>query len=344
MVDLSFIENDLIRFAVMVIGSFVLATVVQFILNTYVKRITEKTKTDFDDIVLGIISKPVYWIILFVGLDISLKFQPLVVPYVTTVDAIFTIIFTFIGASLISNLLSFLVGRWLHVNQRFAKTPELVSKMITVVVYIVAILMVLAYFKVEISPIIATLGIGGLAVGLALQNTLSNFFAGLHILSDRPVNVGDYIELENAEIAGTVEDISWRSTRIKTNRNTIIIIPNAKLAESTIINASFPTRDINLFVELGVSYNSNLKEVEKTTLEVAKMIQETVPGAIKGFEPLVRFHQFADSNINFRVIMMVDKFEDKSPVRHEFIKALKERYDKEGIEISYPVRKIINSR
>jgi small-conductance mechanosensitive channel len=241
---------------------------------------------------------------------------------------------------MVSRIFSVLISHWLHVQKKYEQTPKLISKIVAVVFYLIAGMVILAYFKIEITPIIATLGLGGLAVGLALQDTLSNFFAGLHILTDKPVSVGDFVELENGAITGTVEDISWRTTRIRTISNTLVIVPNAKLANSTIVNDSLPNQETEITIQCGVSYASNLNKVEKVTLDVAKKIQQDVTGAVKGFEPTVRYHTFGDSNINFSVTLRLQTIGDRFRVRHEFIKALKERYDREGIEISWPVRKL----
>ena len=203
--------------------------------------------------------------------------------------------------------------------------------------------MVMNYFKVNIAPIIATLGIGGLAIGLALQGTLSNFFAGLNILSDNPFRVGDFIEINQQNISGFVEDIGWRTTRLLTQANTIVIVPNSKLADSIVVNQHLPHLEVATLIQCGVGYSSDLKKVEAITLEVAKQIQENVAGALRGFQPALRYNTFADSNINFTVTLRADKFSDRPLITHEFIKALKERYDREGIEISFPVRKIIQA-
>ena len=122
--------------------------------------------------------------------------------------------------------------------------------------------------------------------------------------------------------------------------NTFIIVPNSKLAETIITNYSLPVNEMAVRVECGVAYGSDLKKVEEITLDVAKQIQKTIPGAIKGFEPMMRYRTFDDSNINFRVILRVEMFEAKYMIVHEFIKELKRRYDVEKIEISWPVRKI----
>ena len=99
---------------------------------------------------------------------------------------------------------------------------------------------------------------------------------------------------------------------------------------------------MSLWIPCGVSYESDLKKVERVTLEVANEIQNSVDGAVKGFEPGFRFKEFGDSNINFTVILRIDEPTMRFIVRNEFIKALKERFDKEKIEISWPIRKIYN--
>lgn len=338
------IYNEYFKGFLIIVGSIIFAKVFHFILIRYIKKITEKTKTDIDNIILGIIKKPLYLLIILIGLYLALRSLSFFAPYISWLDKIFFVVFVLIVALVSSKILSVFMSRWFKVQKRFEKTPKLINKIVTIVIYLIALLMILAYFKIEITPLVATLGLGGLAIGLALQATLSNFFAGLHIISDKLINVGDFVELPDANVSGYVEDISWRSTRIRTLPNQIIIVPNSKLAESIIINDSLPEQEMAALVQVGVAYGSDLKKVEKVTIDVAKKIQETVPGTVKTFEPFIRYHTFSDSNINFTVILRVEKSVDKYIVIHEFIKALNERYDKEKIEISWPVRKIYQSK
>ncbi len=333
-------QNEYFQFFLILIGSIIFVQIFNFVLKKYVKRIVKKTKSDIDDIILSIITKPLYILIIFIGLYLALKSLSALAPYTVWIDGTSFVITVLIVSFLVSKVISILISRWLKVQKRFEKTPKLINKIIVAVIYLIAFLMILSYFKIEITPLVATLGIGGLAVGLALQNTLSNFFAGLYMVADKPITVGDFIELPDANISGYVEDIGWRSTRIKTLPNTIVIVPNSKLAENIIVNNTLPEQEMAALVQCGVAYGSDLKKVEKATIDVARKIQKTVPGAVKTFEPFIRYHTFSDSNINFTIILRVEKFVDKYLVTHEFIKALKERYDKENIEISWPVRKI----
>jgi small-conductance mechanosensitive channel len=203
-----------------------------------------------------------------------------------------------------------------------------------------AALVVLRRFNISITPFLTTLGISGIVLGLALQNTFANFFAGIHLISDKPIRVGDFIEVDGG-VSGYVMDIGWRSTRIMKMSNNVIIIPNAKIAESVITNNSLPDNRLSAVVECSVSYKSDLKKVEKAVLDVAKRIQGSVPGAVKDYLPSMGYISFGDYGIKFTVAFQAERFSDKFAITHEFIKALKERFDREKIELSIPVRRVI---
>jgi small-conductance mechanosensitive channel len=327
------------QFVLILVGFAIITKIVQFILVKYVRGIAARTKTDIDDIILKIITKPLCIFIMFAGLYFALKSLSVFAPYFTQLDAIFFVGTVLLLSLIISRILGVLLSRWLKVQKKYEKMPKLIGNMVAIVIYLMAFLMILNQFGIKITPLIAAFGLGGLAIGLALQNTLSNFFAGLHIITDRPINFGDFIEIEGG-LSGFVEDVGWRSTRVRTLPNTLVIIPNSKLAESVITNYSLPVLEMSTVIQCGVAYGSDLEKVENATIEVAKKIQETVPGAVKTFQPLVRYHTFGDSNINFSIILRVEEPAAKYIVTHEFIKALKKRYDEERVEISWPVRKI----
>ncbi|NCP83805.1 MAG: mechanosensitive ion channel family protein, partial [Bacteroidetes bacterium] len=207
------------------------------------------------------------------------------------------------------------------------------------VVFGIGILIILNSFGVSITPILATLGVGGLAVALALQDTLSNLFAGFHITVARQVRIGDYIKLESGE-EGYVIDINWRTTKIRMLPNNVVLVPNDKLAKVIITNYYLPEKEMAVLINVGVHYNSDLKKVEKVTCEVAKEVMKEVLGGVPGFDPFIRYHTFGDFSINFTVILRAKEFVDQYLVKHEFVKRLHERYAKEGINIPYPIRAI----
>lgn len=201
----------------------------------------------------------------------------------------------------------------------------------------IGLLVLLDTVGISITPILASLGIGSLAVALALQETLANFFAGLHVLADHPIRMGDFIKLESGE-EGYVTQIGWRSTRIRMLPNNTVVVPNNKIISSTITNYYLPEPELAVLVPVGVHYDSDLAQVERVTIEVARQIQKTIQGAVATFEPFIRYHTFADSSINFTVILRAREFVDQYLITHEFIKALHARYQQEGIVIPFPLR------
>lgn len=200
-------------------------------------------------------------------------------------------------------------------------------------------LILLDSFGVSITPIIASLGIGSLAVALALQPTLENFFSGIQIIIDKPFMVGHFVQLESGQ-EGYVHKIGWRSTWIRLLQNNIIVIPNSKLVNSRILNYYYPQKEMAVLVQVGVHYGSDLEKVEKVTIEVGKKVLKEVTGGIEDFEPFIRYHTFDSSSINFSVILRCKEFVDNYLIKHEFIKQLHKRYRDEGITIPYPIRAI----
>jgi small-conductance mechanosensitive channel len=323
-----------------ILGSLVLAKLVLSFLSVYVHRFVSKTKTTLDDEILKIMTKPFYFLVMAVGTEIAFfRVRELQAYKPQIIDAFF-VIYVLVAALVLSKLVRLVMSHWLKVKGHYKNAPRLISNVVVVIIYVIVALVILSYFNIEITPMIATLGIGGLAIGLALQNTLANLFGGIHILSDRPINVGDFVEI-GTDLTGYVEDIGWRTTRIRKLSNNFVVVPNSTLADSTIVNYSLPELETSCIVHCGVGYNEDLEKVEKATLKVAAKIQKTAEGAIRDFEPKVRFYEFGDSNINFRVIMRVERYVDRFVITSEFIKALKAEFTKQNIEISWPVRKIV---
>ncbi|KYK21757.1 hypothetical protein AYK24_03095 [Thermoplasmatales archaeon SG8-52-4] len=337
----NYIENEYLRFLFIFIGTIIFVTFSYFILKFIVKRTTGKKK--YGEFVLKKLSKPLLLIIFFTGIYTALKSHSLTYDYYQWIDGGIFVIITFLSAYLASNIMTILMIGYLKVKKGFERPPGLLNKTTSIIIFVIAIIIILGYFKIDITPLIAGVGLGALAIGLALQSTLTNFFAGVHIVSDQPIRVGDFIELEK-DTCGTVEDIGWRSTRIRMLTDNLLIIPNGQLAEHNIINYSMPKQDFSIWVPCGVAYESDLRKVESVTLEVAREIQQTVEGAVKDFEPGFRYREFGDSNINFVAILRIVEPMGRFVVRNEFIKALKERFDKENIEISWPIRKIYNMK
>jgi len=221
------------------------------------------------------------------------------------------------------------------------KMPSLTlfTNLTRIIVYVIGFLIILQSLGISITPLLTALGVGGLAVALALQDTLSNLFAGIFIISTRLVQPDDYIRLSTG-VEGFVKDINWRNTIIRTMANNENIIPNAELSKSILTNFSRPAKEMSLIVPVSVSYDSDLNKVEEVVRQVARKVLHEIEGGVKEFEPIIRYSSFGDSGINLNVIVRVQEFHVQYPIQHELIKRIHRRFKEEKIEIPFPVRTV----
>jgi small-conductance mechanosensitive channel len=216
---------------------------------------------------------------------------------------------------------------------------SLVTNVTRFIVLVIGFLLVLSVLQVNITPMLTTLGIAGLAVSLALQATLTDLVSGMLLLASRQLAVGEYIKLSTGE-EGYISDITWRTTTIRQLSNNVVIVPNSKMTSLPVINFHTNTQHSGVSVELGVSYNSDLEQVERVTIEVARDVMQTVKGGLPDFEPSVRFNTLGDYSIRLSANMQAQEIGDQYLIRHEFIKRLRRRYQQEGITIPYPVQTV----
>lgn len=212
-----------------------------------------------------------------------------------------------------------------------------------VVVYGLGALLALDLLQVNISPLIAGLGLSGLAVALALQPTLANLFAGTYVMTEGVVNPGDYIELESG-VAGYVIDVSWRSTRLRTWTNNLVVVPNSRFAETIITNFQRPIPAVNVYLTCGVSYDSDLLLVEQVCREVMDDLLEKDPRAVKEYGSYFGFEDFDDSNVGFYLFVQARDRLASFEVRSLLIQEVRQRFREEGIVINYPMRTLNLSR
>ncbi len=230
-----------------------------------------------------------------------------------------------------------------------AQSVRLVGNLARATVIGLGALVALASLGISITPLLTALGVGGLAVGLALQDTLANLFAGIHILVSRQVRPGDFVRLESGE-QGYIQDITWRYTTVRQTSNNVTVVPNSKLASAIITNYYLPDPELAVTVPVSVSDASDLAHVEAVTTAVAKEVMTDVAGAVPTFEPSVRFSAFGDGAINVAVSLRAREFGDQDLLKHELIKRLQVRYRAEGIETpkrtvySVPVAAPVRSR
>jgi len=328
--------NNYLILVIYVVSGILLGFIFEKIIIYQLKKITEKTKWKGDDIIVRSFKNMIICIFGLIGVYYGIKYITLKPDISDFIKNSLKIIAVFIITIITSRILSGFVKLYSNNNKNLVPSSSILLNLTKVIVFVIGFLFALQSVGVSVTPLLTALGIGGLAVALALQDTLSNLFAGLTILVSKQINQGDYIKLENGD-EGYIIDITWRNTSIKALSNRIIIIPNSKLASSIINNYSIPDKEISVLINIGVSYSSDLNKVERVTIETAQETMKTVTGAISEFNPFIRYNAFGDYAIEFTVILRAKEFVDQYLIKHEFIKNLHERYLKENIEIPFPI-------
>jgi small-conductance mechanosensitive channel len=219
---------------------------------------------------------------------------PIPSKWVKYIDALLIILFVLASYLFVDRMMVEILRRYDKKVDIIASSTGVMKTLYRALILAFIFLIVLDRLKITITPFLASLGIGGLVVALALQDTLSNFFSGIYINLDKPIRIGDYIRLESGQ-EGYVIHIGWRSTRIRMLPNNILIVPNARLVSSQITNFYLPESQLAVLVNVGVSYQSDLEKVERVTIEVAREILQETAGAVKEFEPFIRFNTFGES-------------------------------------------------
>ena len=302
-------------------------------------RWAKDTKSQIDDVIISAVKGPFIIWFLMLGIYFAIEISKVPENIVNIAGKILLVLGIISATLVLANIATKLIKIYSGKLETALPVTSLTQNITRIIVFGIGVLIILNSLGISIAPILATLGIGGLAVALALQDTLANLFAGFHIIMARQVKVGDYIKLESGE-EGYVTDITWRTTKIKMLPNNVVLVPNEKLTKAIVTNYYLPDKEIAVLVNLGVHYKSDLKKVEEITCEVARKVMKEIPGGVPGFEPFIRYNNFGDFSVQFTVILRAREFVDQYLIKHEFIKRLHERSAKEGIVIPYPIRAI----
>jgi small-conductance mechanosensitive channel len=311
----------------------VVAMIINFVVLRRLASLTKYTRGVWDDVLFAEVRKRMPFWGLLVGLWLSVGRWALASDWHTFVSRA-------LAATLVMSVtLSIAAGATRMVvdyGQRATHgvpVPGLVSNMVRFVVISLGLLIVLNGFEVEITPILAALGVGGLAVALALQDPLSNLFSGLFVTLAGQLRIGDYVRMDFG-VEGTITDFNWHSTRITAPSGDPIIVPNSRIARAVVTNFSLPSREVGFNVEFVLAPGVDLARVEQVTLEVAREVLRAVEGGVAAFEPQIRVLAYVDLGIRIAVVMRAQSFADQALLKHELLKRLDARYRKEGIAVA----------
>ena len=336
-------QEQIIEIAIVISGSILLGWLVKKLIFPIFYKLTHKTKWKSDDLVIKTIG---HWVILWFFLAACFYVLPIFSEAYSLSKSNIEIFEDIIGALYIFSLawgtasvVSGIIDIRSDQNDSEIASSSILGNIIRVIIYCLGIILILHNFGVAIAPMVTALGVGGLAVALALQSTLSNLFAGLQIIASGKINIGDFVQLENGQ-KGFIRDITWRNTAIETAQNNFVIVPNSKMADSIVENFFLVDKEITFNVIVGVGYESDLDKVERVSIEVAKKVLLHAEGGVRDFEPFVRFFNFGDSSIDLKIFLRVTEYANQFIIISEFIKALQKRYKEENINIPFPTRTV----
>lgn len=356
---LPYLENPYLPSVLISLGALLLGIFLRWITGKWLVRMASRSENKYDDILVDALRRSILYIVLLTGLNVALRELPrakIIMPYARPfLTASFILLLSYI----LTKVLKMLVRIRAEHDQSRMAAVSLTRRSIEIVVYTVACVMVLRAFGVDIAPIITALGVGGLAVALALQDTLSNFFAGIYITLANQIRVGDYIRISDGNFEGYVRDIGWRNTTIEMQEMNSVLIPNNKLSQAIVTNFHLPDEIQYLLLTFGVHHNTDPQLVEDVLMKMVHecghatrdeaFSHEQAPGKIRGLlytpEPVVRFREFGEFTLNFRFFIAISHFDLQFETRSNVMKQVYYTFKQHGIVIPMPIRALqIGSR
>jgi small-conductance mechanosensitive channel len=339
------ILRDPFQFAVplgLLIGTVLAGLILRNVLFRLVRRWAARTRSQLGPLITESLRGPILLWAIMLGFHLATQNSEIPRQYVhyvpITLRVLWILSVTIVMSHLAGNAVRFYGTRVTGALE----VTSLTQKLTEVVVMILGLAWLLkVVFELSLTPILTTLGVGGLAVALALQDTLSNLFAGFYVSISGLVRIGDYIKLSTGE-EGYVTDINWRCTTMRGNTNNIVVVPNGKLGQAIFTNYHLPDQRMTVSVSFGVGNESDIDRVEAILLDEAKIASEHLAGMLADPPPNIRFNPGpGDYSLGFQVNFSVAEFTDQFLVQSELRKLIYKRLQKEGISMPFPTRSVI---
>ena len=330
--DISFIKDWLPS---LIIAASIIAAgiIIQKLIIVLVSRHAQKTRWKGGLVIVSSLRGMIILISILAGSYFGFIESPLPANVTQNVGKLHKVLVVFLVTFIIARILTGLLRAYSNREEGMKRSISLFKTIINIIVYCIGLLVILESLGISITPIITALGVGGLAVALALQDTLTNLFSGIQITAAHIFKPGHYVMLSTGE-EGTVTDITWRYTTLLTQSDNLVVIPNSKMAGSIVTNYSLPVRSLSITLNMGISYGSDLDKVERVTLEVAEALMKEM--GIENGDPTFRYKEFGPSSINFGISVTVHEFTKQYAMRHNLIKRINKRFKEEGIVIPFP--------
>jgi MscS family membrane protein len=323
--------------AIFTIAFFVIiAILVNLFITRVLKKIVSRTKTNLDDNIIRILHIPVF--ITIILSSVTYVVDSLIINsdyyfYTTNISySIITILWTIAFIRISSEFVNSAVNKSANDTSGLSRDiAPLLGNIIKFAIFIAGLMTMLSIWRIDITPLLASAGIVGVAAAIAAKDTLSNFFGGISIFFDKPYKIGDYIDLEGKE-RGEVVHIGIRSTRIKTRDDIQISIPNSIIANSKIINESAPVPKFRIRIPVGVAFGSDVDKVQSILIQIA--IENN--NVHEDPEPRVRFREFGDHSLKFELLCWAEDPALRGLTIHELNLAIYKAFNEQGIVIPFP--------
>jgi MscS family membrane protein len=326
-----------------VLGAVIVGKIIYYFINRYLKKLAAKTETNLDDLIIDAIEEPIVIFIFAGGLYVALKTLNISASALPITSGIVTTIFIMDVVWLLLRLIDIVIKEvLLPITKKTDSNLDdqlipIFSKGVKAAVVIIGLLVTLSNFGVDITALIAGLGIGGLALALASKDTVENIFGAFAILLDKPFMINDRLIIEG--VTGDVMEVGLRSTRLLTLDHTELYIPNSKIVTSKVENISRPSSHLAVSYKLSVTYETTGAKLKEAMAIVKRILDET-DGISKDFATTVAFTEFADSSLEILVKYWIDDYKKKPQVVDRVNMRIKEGFEKAGIEFAYPTQRV----
>ncbi len=314
------------------LGKFVL-----FIFSQYLERFASKTKNKIDDLVFHNTKGPLFLVLLGYGIKLALLNLNVNGTIEKIIDSVMALVFLYA----IMKGIDIMVETWAITFSKKTKSNlddvllPMLQKVTKVVFALIGLMWVLKIWKIDITPYLAGVGISGIVLGLALQDSLKNVFGGISLLLDKTYQVGDKIQLESGEV-GIIHDIGLRSTKLVNFDNEVVYIPNGYLANSRVLNYARPDPKVRTHVAFGVDYGTDVDKVRKTVLEVIKRME----GVLTEPAPSIQFIEMGDFALKFKAYFWVEKWGESYSKKLEATEKIYNALRKAKIGIPFPTQTV----
>ena len=334
----SILGNIYLKFVFVLAVSVLVAFVAKFIMRQFLKPLTKKTKTKIDDIIIKSISSIIFYAVIVLGFKIGvqhLEFETDVISSI--VNSLYIIVVVLLVIRIITNFSKHWLKEWASKTESTAddRLIPLVAKILKAITIILGFFFIFDTWNINLSPLLATAGIAGIAIGFAVRDSLANVLGGIQLVLDKTFKVGDKVEMESGEM-GTILDIGIRSTKLRTFDNEVIYIPNGSLANTKIKNFTVPDLSVRVNVNFGVEYGSDPEKVRNVVMEAIKKV-DTV---IENPEPVVQFLNMSDFSLDFVARVWVESYTDAYTTKLKVTDVIYNALNVANIGIPFPTHTV----